>query len=128
LLPLRHPKLWLLLGWLMVIGVVTASLVPSNVVEAVLGDLSDKLEHAAAYGALMLWFGGMSRRSLQLPIAVALVALGGIVELLQGLTPTRMPDLTDLVADAGGVLLGLVLTMTVLAAWCQRIERLFPVR
>ena len=128
MLQLLHPRLWLLLGSLMVIFVVTASLVPSSVVETALGGLSDKLEHAAAYGALMVWFGGLFRKGLQPWIGFALVVFGGVVELLQGLTPTRMPELNDLAADTAGVVLGLALSMTVLHAWCQRIELRFPVR
>ena len=128
MLPLRHPGLWQLLGWLMVIFVIAASLVPSSVVEAVLGGLSDKLEHAAAYGGLMIWFGGMFRRRLQPWIGLALVVLGGVIELLQGLTPTRTPDVTDLAADTAGVVLGLALSLTLLYAWCQRIEGAFAVR
>lgn len=111
----------------MVAGVVIASLVPARTIEALLGDLNDKLEHAAAYAGLMVWFGGMFRRSLQVWIAIALVVLGGGIELLQGLTPTRTPDVLDLAADSVGVLLAMVLSLTLLHGWCQRIERLFPV-
>ena len=128
MLPLRHPKLWLVLGWCMIAGVLVASLMPARAVEVVFGGLNDKIEHAAAYAGLMVWFGGMSRRAAQLKLAIAFVALGGVIELLQGLTPTRTPDLMDLAADTVGVVVGLVLTATVLNAWCQRIETRFPVR
>lgn len=110
----------------MVAGVVVASLVPARTVEALLGDLNDKFEHAAAYGALMIWFGGTCGRSRQIWVGIALVVLGGAVELAQGLTPTRTPDVLDLLADAVGVLLALVLSLTLLHGWCQRIEKLFP--
>ena len=64
----------------------------------------------------MVWFGGMYRRSSQLWIGIALVVLGGVLELLQGLTPTRTPDVLDITADTIGVLIGLALSMTVLMA------------
>jgi len=112
----------------MVIGVAGGSLVPSKMVEIVFGNLSDKLEHAGSYAALMAWFGGMFRRSSQLWIGAALVLLGGGLELLQALTPTRTPDLVDLGADTLGILVGLVLSTTLLNGWCQRIESLFPVK
>ena len=128
MLPLRYLRLWLLLGWLMVFVVIGASLMPAKAVEILFGTLNDKLEHAAAYAGLMAWFGGMFRRTPQVWVGVALVALGGVLELLQGLTPTRTPDLLDLAADTVGVLIGLMLSMTVLTRWCQRIENLFPVR
>jgi len=52
LLPLHHPRLWLLLGWLMVVVVVVASLMPAKAVVILFGALNDKLEHAAAYAGL----------------------------------------------------------------------------
>ena len=128
MLPLRYPRFWLLLGWLMVLVVVGASLMPAKAVELLFGTLSDKLEHIAAYTGLMAWFGGMFRRALQPRIAIGLVVLGGVLELLQGLTPTRTPDLRDLEADTVGVLIGLALSMTILTRWCQRIENVFPLR
>jgi VanZ family protein len=128
LLQLRHPKFWLALGWVMVFVVIGATLMPAKAVEVVLGGLNDKIEHAIAYAGLMAWFGGMFRRGAQLRVGAALVILGGVLELLQGLTPTRTPDITDLAADAVGVLLGLASSTTVLHAWCQRIEARFPVR
>lgn len=125
MLPLRRPRLWLFLGWLMVAGVLVASLMPAKAVEVVFGGLNDKIEHAVAYAGLMVWFGGMFRRAAQPWIAAAFVGLGGVIELLQGLTPTRTPDLFDLAADSVGVLIGLVLALTVLTRWCQRIEDAF---
>ena len=112
----------------MVIIVVGASLMPAKAVEILFGTLNDKGEHIVAYVGLMVWFGGMFRRTLQPWVAIALVVLGGVLELLQGLTPTRTPDVLDLEADTIGVLIGLALSMTVLTRWCQRIENAFPLR
>ena len=112
----------------MVLVVVGASLMPARAVEILFGALNDKIEHAAAYAGLMAWFGGMFRRSLQFWIGLALVVLGGGVELLQGLTPTRTPDVVDLAADTVGILIGFALSVTVLTRWCQRIESAFPLR
>ncbi len=39
-------------------------------------------------------------------LAVAVVLFGGVIELLQGLTPDRQPELLDALANIGGVLLG----------------------
>ncbi len=128
MLPLRYPRFWLLLGWLMVLAVVGASLMPAKAVEVLFGTINDKIEHAAAYAGLMAWFGGMFRRGSQLWVGMALVVLGGGLELLQGLTPTRTPDVLDLAADTVGVLIGLALSVTVLSRWCQRIENAFPLR
>jgi VanZ family protein len=112
----------------MVIIVVGASLMPAKAVEILFGTLNDKVEHIVAYAGLMAWFGGMFRRTSQLWVGIGLVALGGVLELLQGLTPTRTPDLLDLEADTVGILIGLALSLTVLTRWCQRIENRFLVR
>ena len=112
----------------MILVVVGASLMPARAVEVLFGTLNDKIEHAAAYAGLMAWFGGMFRRGSQLWVCLALVVLGGGLELLQGLTPTRTPDVLDLAADTVGVLIGLALSVTVLSRWCQRIENAFPLR
>jgi VanZ family protein len=128
LLPLRYPRLWLLLGWLAVAVVIGASLMPAKAVEVLFGSLNDKIEHIVAYAGLMAWFGGMFRRTSLLWIALSFVVLGGVLELLQGLTPTRTPDIVDLEADSIGVAIGLVLALTVLTRWCQRIEDAFLVR
>jgi len=123
LLPLRYPRFWVGLGVLLVLGVITGSLVPAQVIEEI--KLSDKLEHTGSYFVLMFWFGGMWPRSRQLGVAVALCLLGVALDLLQGLTATRTLDPTDMAANAMGVLLALALTLSFFNGWCQRIERLF---
>jgi VanZ family protein len=121
LLALRHPLLWAVLGWLLVAGVVTGSLLPGSIVAAV--TFNDKIEHAGAYALLMLWFGGLYPRARHPRIAVALLALGVALDLLQGLTETRSLEALDILADAVGLAIGLSLSMSVLEGWCQRLER-----
>jgi VanZ family protein len=95
---------WFLAGLALVAAVVWLSLVPlpsPPVAHA------DKIEHLGTYGTLMLWFsqlGGPARR--RAVTAVALVALGVGIELLQDLTPYRMMDPLDMLANAVGVALG----------------------
>ena len=121
MLPLRFPRLWSALGWLLVIGVVVGSLLPGSSIEFVTVD--DKLLHAGTYTLLMLWFSGLYRRGLYVVIAAALAALGVALDLLQGLTSTRSFDWYDVVADFGGVLVGCALAFWVVGGWCERIER-----
>jgi VanZ family protein len=116
LLPLRYPKVWLLVA-----GVVSGSLVPAKVIAAL--DVNDKLEHAGAYFVLMTWFAGMYRRAYHAWIGLALVALGVALDLLQGLTATRSLDWHDMVANSVGVALGLGLATLWLEGWCQWLER-----
>jgi VanZ family protein len=121
LLPLRYPKVWVLVGWLLVAGVVSGSLVPARMLAAVA--ISDKLEHAGSYFVLMTWFAGLYRRAYYPWIALGLVALGIVLDLLQGLTATRTLDWHDMLANSVGVALGVVVSMWWLEGWCQRLER-----
>ena len=123
MLSLRYPKVWLGLGALMLLAVITGSLVPARMISGI--HLSDKIEHSGSYLLLMAWFGGLYPRSSQVWVGLGLVALGVLLDLLQGLTPTRTLDPTDMAANALGVLLGLALSLTILYAWCQRVEHLF---
>jgi VanZ family protein len=121
LLPLRFPKLWSALGWLLVIGVVVGSLIPGRSIEFV--TVNDKLLHGGTYGVLMMWFSGLYRRGLYVFIAAGLFALGVALDLLQGLTRTRSFDWYDVAADLAGVLVGCALAFAVVGGWCERIER-----
>lgn len=121
MLPLRYPKLWLALGWLLVVGVAVGSLVPGDMLEAI--TLSDKLMHAGSYFLLMVWFGGLYPKRLHPLVGAVLLALGIALDLLQGLTETRSLDLRDMLADLGGIVAGLALSMTWLEGWCQWLER-----
>jgi len=84
---------------------------------------NDKLEHTGTYFVLMVWFGGLYPRARHPLVAMALLALGIALDLLQGLTATRSLDVLDIIADGVGLVFGLVLSMSVLEGWCQRVER-----
>ncbi len=117
----RYRRIWLLLGWGMVAAVVVLSLIPISVD---LGGNRDKLAHATAYGGLSFWFGMIhASRRRQLAIAVALVAMGMVLEFLQGLTDYRTFEVADMIANAIGAALGCGLVQTPLKnvlAWVER--------
>lgn len=121
MLPLRHPWVWLLLGWALVISVVVGSLVPASMLRAI--TLSDKIMHAGSYFLLMIWFAGLYRRNKHPWVALALLLLGIGLDVLQLDTATRTFDVADIAADAVGIVVGLALSMLVLEGWCQRLER-----
>jgi hypothetical protein len=121
LLPLRFPKLWSAVGWLLVAGVVVGSLIPGPALEGF--DVSDKIQHAAAYFVLMVWFAGFYRRGVYPLLAAVLMALGLALDLLQGLTATRTFDWRDVAMNCAGVMAGLILAALLLGGWCQRIEQ-----
>lgn len=126
MLPLRYPWFWLVLGWLLVIGVCVGSLLPAQALPAI--KLSDKLLHAGSYFLLMLWFAGLYRRKHHPWIAAILLALGIILDVAQANTVTRMFDVRDIAANAAGIIAALLLSLWLLDGWCQRLEhRLFAV-
>ena len=122
MLSLRYPWIWWTGAWFLVLGVCVGSLLPAAVVP--MGPPGgDKLLHASAYCVLMLWFGGLYRRNRHVVVALALFAFGVALDMLQGLTETRSFELADIAADAVGVFAGLLLSVSLLEGWCQRLER-----
>jgi len=121
LLPLRFPKWWSGLGWLLVVGVIVGSLLPGSALPDV--SVNDKVEHAGAYCLLMVWFAGLYPRRLYLLIAAVLLALGIGLDLLQGLTRTRSLEVYDILADLVGIVIGCGLSIWLLGGWCQRLEQ-----
>jgi VanZ family protein len=96
-------KLWRVGGWLGVVVTVVVSLMPPVLNES--GTHTDKLVHLAGYAVLMFWWAQLvvERRW---GLALAVMLFGISIELLQGLTPNRQPDMLDALANSGGVLLG----------------------
>ena len=124
---LRHARFWYLAGAGLILAVVVASLVPA--VDLPHLEISDKVGHFAAYAALALWFGGLlvPRRYAQL--GVALLVLGGGIEIAQGLMGWgREADWYDFYADAIGATVGLALCLAGLRHWVSWLERWLKLR
>ena len=121
MLPLRFPRVWAGLGWLLVLGVIAGSLLPGRALPEV--SFNDKLQHAVVYLVLMVWFAGLYARRFYLGIAAVLCALGIGLDLLQGLTATRSLELYDIAADFVGIAIGFGLAVAFLGGWCQRLEQ-----
>jgi VanZ family protein len=106
----RHRRIWLLLGWGMVLTVVVLSLIP---LDLDLQENRDKLAHSLAYCALSFWFGMLFEgRGRQLLAALGFAAMGVAIEFLQGMTDYRTFDVFDMVANAVGAALGFGLAQT----------------
>lgn len=99
---LIHRLLWLAIGWGLVALVVALSLVPSPPQSGF--DQGDKVGHLLAYATLMGWFGQLYPPGWRL--ALAFVALGLVLEILQGLSGYRQASMADMLANTLGVVLG----------------------
>jgi VanZ family protein len=126
----RFRTAWLCLGWVFVALALLACLAPVSAPGlSGLFVINDKVAHAAGYAALSLWFAGLYPRSRYVWIALALFAMGVIVELLQGwMSAGRNRDALDVIANTTGIVVGLSLSLTALGAWAQRAESLLTRR
>ncbi len=95
-------SLWAILGWGMVLAVIYLSLTPQP--PPIGGAVWDKAGHALSYLVLMLWFAQLTEP--RLPLAAALLALGGGLEVAQGFTGYRQASGLDLLANALGIATG----------------------
>ncbi len=89
-----------------------------------MGDLTigDKILHASSYFVLFsIWKlsfflkaeNNVSYKSIIIKIAVACIAFGMLIEVLQGtLTSYRQPDWLDVIANSTGVLIASILFLT----------------
>ena len=108
---LRLHRPWQLLLWVLIGTVCYLALTPAPPKALSLG--WDKANHAAAFAALTLsgCFGFPGSRRVVLAVLIALLAFGGLIEILQAYVPGRDSDWADLLADAVGILGGLVLAL-----------------
>jgi VanZ family protein len=118
---LRFRKLWFFIGLMLVALITVLSLLPSHDLPDV--HVSDKVEHTLAYVALGFWFGCLVARRDLIWLGLALVAFGGLIELLQGwMALGRQADIRDLWADVLGVAIGFVLVLSPLGRIARWLE------
>jgi hypothetical protein len=118
---LRHPWLWLGLGWTFIVFAVVASLAPGQKLPDT--GVSDKFEHTIAYALLTLWFAGIYPRTSYLRVGLGMFALGVTLEFAQGaMSFGRQMDPRDVVANSLGIVAGLTMALIGLGGWAQRIE------
>jgi VanZ family protein len=117
---LVFPRLWQLVGWLLVATVVTATLVPEPP-EVGFMPASDKVLHLLAYGGLALWF--RQAFASRLRWVVFLIMLGILLEFIQGWSGYRSFEYADMLANALGVGCGLLLAATPLGLTVPWLDR-----
>ena len=85
-------------------------------------DGRDKVEHLVAYASLTIWFTGFVARERYLAVALGLLALGGVLELLQAAMQLgRSAEWLDFAANGTGVALGLLCARTFTGGWARRL-------
>lgn len=125
--PLEHRRLWLALGWVLVLYVIYLSLT-SAPVEIPLAE-GDKLGHILAYGTLMIWFSSIFEKWIpRTGFAIGLAAMGMALEFIQGWTGFRTFDIADMAANGCGVIAGWVIAPPRTPNFLRRIERLGVLR
>jgi len=98
-------KLWTTGGWVVIAAIFFFSLTPHPIEPHI--PHGDKLNHLLAYTTLMAWWSQLHVSSAhRLRLALSFVALGIFMELAQGLTPHRQPDVYDALVNTSGILLG----------------------
>lgn len=125
---LRYPRLWIAVGLTVAAAIAVTSLVPSKDLPEI--KVSDKIEHLVAYVALGFCFASVVVRRDWFWLVLALLGFGALIEVAQGLMSFgRSADVWDLVADAAGIAIGLLLALTPLGGWARWLEaRLLRVR
>ncbi len=125
---LRLSWMWWLIGWLLVLGTINESL-QRNVWKVAQLLPNDKAMHFSGYCILALWFAGVARRSRYLVVGLSLIALGGSLEIAQGLMHEgRTADWFDFLANSLGIATGLGVAALGLGDWMVWVERLLRVR
>lgn len=122
---LKWRPLWLAIGWLLVFVVAALSLAPNMPDVGVGFEHIDKVGHAAAYFALMCWFGFIYLRGGHGWIALLLVLLGIALEVVQYFAAYRWFSFADMAANALGVTAGLLFARTRFAGTLVLFERRF---
>ena len=118
-------RLWIAGGIVLIAAIVYLSLATLAIETDV--PQGDKVGHFLGYGALMAWWSQLYvAASTRLRLGLAFIALGAMMELAQGLTPNRYPELLDLAANTTGVLLGWLASPPRIPNLYARLAAAFP--
>ena len=121
MLRLAHAPAWITASLLLLALVVWGSLMPGSDVPGP-PDI-DKLQHAAAYALLAVWFTGLVPRKRYAAIAVALVGLGVLMEFLQhAMHLGRQADAMDVAANVVGTGVGIAIAAWLSGGWAPKVE------
>ncbi len=104
--PAHHRMLYRAVFWGMCLGIFVLAMLPKNS-SSIAFPYADKIVHAMAFMGLG-FIGGVAYPARILVLAFFLVLLGAAIEVAQGFTPDRSPELFDFFADVVGIALGFI--------------------
>ncbi len=125
MLPLRHGKRWRLAGFVLLLGVLVGTIMPTlwlwplprKILQA------DEWLHLLTFLFLAVWFAGQYSRRSYWRVVVGLTAFGVLIELIQRMISYRSAEWMDLAADVGGIGIGIVIALAGLGGWSLRFEQ-----
>lgn len=125
MLPLRHEMWWRLVDIVLLLAVLAATIMPTMWLWPRPDDalLSDKWLHLLTFFFLSLWFAGQYARRSYWRLIVGLTAFGVLIELGQSMISYRSAEWMDLIADIGGIVIGLTIAIAGLGGWSLRFEQ-----
>ena len=125
MLPLRYEKRWRLAGIALLLAVLVVTIMPTLWLfpRAGIFLLTDKGLHILTFLFLSLWFSGQYARHSYWRLFVGLTAFGVLIELGQGMISYRYAEWMDLVANIGGIGIGLIIAIAGLGGWSLRFEQ-----
>ena len=104
----RLAVVWYGIGVMMLLAVAALSLMPVPST-----GVNDKLSHLVTYFLLAGWFALLAaKRATLIWILAGVAAYGGLLELLQAMTPYRQAEWADLLANSLGAAAGIWLHFT----------------
>jgi len=122
MLSLRYARAWRIAGFLLLMVVLAAALLPQHSPKPLLS-ISDKWLHGVTFTALALWFSGQYPRHNYWRLVVGLLAFGMLIELAQSMVPYRAAESMDLMADVVGVAAGITIALAGSGGWSLRFEQ-----
>jgi len=107
----RYQNFWLAIGYALITLVVYLSVTSNPPDPGIEIPNFDKVGHTLAYFLMMGWFAQIYHVKKQRIIyAISFVALGIALEYVQSFDPARMAEFADMVANASGVVIALLIT------------------
>ena len=120
---MRLKRFWWAVGVVLVAVALVVCLLPVRQLPQSFS-LNDKLSHMLGHAALAVYFAGLVPRSSWWKIFIFLLFFGVVVELAQYHLPLgRQGEVLDLVANASGAVLGLLLGRLGLARWPELADK-----